>query len=84
MSSGTSAGKGDDRITSFITQSRFNDFITNELEAMSKNPISFKMPGGSMAFGYEATILVDICDMVIQAKKHDKLLKQQYLNLILC
>jgi len=75
---GMSTGSGgDDRVVSFLGQSRFNDFASKELRVMSKSPIKFKLPGGGTAFGYEATILVDICDMIIQAAKAGVLLKQQ-------
>jgi hypothetical protein len=77
MSRGTSSAKGGDRVVGFVEQSRFNDFISNELRVASKSPIKFRLPGGGEAFGYEATILVDICDMIIQAAKAGMLLKQQ-------
>jgi len=76
MSPGSAGLKGGDRLVKFIGQDRFNDYITNELEAMTSLPIKFKLQG-TIAFGYEATILVDICDAVIQAKNDGKLLKMQ-------
>ena len=76
MSAGT-AGKGADRVVSFISQSRFNAFAPKELRVLSTSPIKFKGPGGAIAFGYDATIIVDICDMVIQAAKAGVLMKQQ-------
>ena len=76
MSPGSSGNKGGDRLAKFIGQDRFNDYITNELEAMTSFPMKFKLQG-AIAFGYEATILVDICDAVIQAKNDGKLLKMQ-------
>lgn len=48
-----------------------------------RNPIPFRptIPGsparGKVANGYEATILADICDFVLTARKAEKLLKQQ-------
>ncbi len=77
MSVGSTKGRADDRIMQLIGQDRFSDLITSELAMMSKSPIKFKMPTGMIAFGYEATILVDICDMIIQAAKKDRLLKSQ-------
>jgi hypothetical protein len=78
MSVGSSGNRGGDRLVKFLGQSRFNDYVSNELRMMTSYPIKFRASqGGGIAFGYEATILVDICDLVIQAKKDGKLLKMQ-------
>lgn len=76
MSSGT-AGGGGDRLTSFIEGKAINPFISKELSIMITNPIKFKFPAGNIAYGYEATILVDICDAIIEANKRGALQKQQ-------
>jgi hypothetical protein len=48
------------------------------LSARIQNPIEFKLPwGGRPAFGYEATILADICDAILEARKNGLLQKQQ-------
>ena len=40
------------------------------LSARIQNPIEFQPPrGGRTAFGYEATILADICEAVLAARK---------------
>jgi hypothetical protein len=44
---------------------------------MIKNPIIFKPPGGGIAYGYEATVLADLCDAVLDARKRGKLNYQQ-------
>lgn len=77
MSVGSSGGRGGDRLVKFMEQSRFNEFSSNELRMMTSIPIKFKGATGSISFGYEATILVDICDMVIQANKAGVLLQSQ-------
>jgi hypothetical protein len=41
------------------------------------NPIPFKTPTGQETIGYEATILADICDAVLEARKANKLNYQQ-------
>jgi hypothetical protein len=43
---------------------------TKDLAARLRNPIRFTTPGGGrLAFGYEATILADICDAVLAARQ---------------
>lgn len=43
-----------------------------------KNPIRFRPPGnGPAAYGYEATTLADLCDVVLAARAAGKLQKQQ-------
>jgi hypothetical protein len=72
-----SAGKGGDRLANFIAQDRLKPFIDSKLRDVITHPIKFKTPNGMTAYGYEATILVDICDAVLEASKQGKLQKQQ-------
>lgn len=74
-----SAGKGgNDRLASFASGNRVKPFIPNELMNMIENPIRFKPPtGGVIAYGYEATILIDICNSILDANKAGVLQKQQ-------
>ncbi|HDY84621.1 hypothetical protein LCGC14_1606160 [marine sediment metagenome] len=57
-----------DRLTKFIHTKGIKPFVNNELDDMIRNPISFRTPSGSDAYGYEATILPDICDAVLDAR----------------
>lgn len=50
---------------------------TDLLAARLKGPIMFVTPWGKTALGYEATILADICDAVLEAREHGLLLRQQ-------
>jgi len=70
MSQGTAGKKGGDRLASFIESKSLKQFIKPELADVINNPIKFRVPGGSEAYGYEATILADICDAVLEARKH--------------
>ena len=46
--------------------------------ALIENPIKFRHSGGGgIAFGYPATILADICDVVLAARQAGELQKQQ-------
>lgn len=44
-----------------------------------QDPIKFRAPGrGKVAYGYPATILADICDVVLNARKAGALVSQQH------
>ncbi len=49
--------------------------ISNELAMALDSPLRFVRPGrgGKLAVGYEATILPDICDAILEARKHEDL-----------
>ncbi|MCL5808642.1 MAG: P63C domain-containing protein [Deltaproteobacteria bacterium] len=77
MKQGT-AGRGvGDRIEKFLSTKAIKPYAIKYLGDMIINPIKFKTPSGSIAYGYEATILADICDAVLEARKEGKLHYQQ-------
>jgi P63C domain len=76
MSTGGGTG-GAQRIVQFVTSKSIIPFISSELRLRIENPIKFTTPSGTLAYGYEATILVDICDSVMESKKQGLLHKQQ-------
>lgn len=77
MKSGSAAG-GADRLTSFLSGKSIFPHVSDELMMLINSPIKFKSPlGGTPAFGYPATILADICDAVLEARKAGSILKQQ-------
>ena len=49
----------------------------NKVVEQLRNPVKFRLKSGVAAFGYEATILADICDVVLGVRKLDVLMKQQ-------
>jgi hypothetical protein len=51
--------------------------ITPELWVKINNPIVFKPLKGDPAHGYEASVLIDVCDAIIQARSQGKLLPSQ-------
>ena len=71
-----SSSKGSDRLANFITQKAINPFISAKIVAAISSPIKFKSPNG-ITYGYEATILPDICDAVLEARENKKLQIQQ-------
>jgi hypothetical protein len=52
-------------------------FDVKDLPSRIRNPIRFKLPGGGRSFGFEATILADICDAILAARKAGALHRQQ-------
>lgn len=77
ISRGSSSGAGGDRLAKFISGKILKPFIPNALTEVTKNPIKFKTPNGNLAHGYEATILADICEAILQARIEGVLQKQQ-------
>ena len=77
MARGSSGGTGGDRLAKFVEGDRLKAFVSKELQSVTSNPIKFLTPGGSTAYGYEATVLADICDVVLSARKAGLLQKQQ-------
>jgi P63C domain len=63
--SGLSLGK-------LISNGRLKDYVSSELKNALENPIKFKRPGAGgtapLTHGYEATILIDVCYVLIDAK----------------
>lgn len=68
---------GDDRLASFVHGKSVSPFISEQLSATIRSPIKFVAPGRGVVHGYEATILADVCDAVLEARKADTLMPQQ-------
>lgn len=67
-----------DRLARFIATKALNPFVPPELSEVIIDPIRFTVPsGGTAAYAYEATILADLCDAVLEARKQEKLNYQQ-------
>jgi len=76
MSPGTATKGGGDRIANFVNTKSINPHASNELRDMIISPIKFRAQG-SLAYGYDATILPEICDAVLEARKSGELNHQQ-------
>ncbi len=71
------AGRGTgDRLNKFLSTKSIKPFADKYLHEMIIKPIKFRISAG-IAHGYEATILADICDAVLEARKEGKLNYQQ-------
>jgi hypothetical protein len=77
MSHGGSYSTGGDRLAKFAGQGRLKAFVSNELVARTVEPIKFRTPRGSLAYGYEATVLADLCEAILAARRAGVLQKQQ-------
>lgn len=72
-----SAGKGGDRLANFATGKGLKPFINNDTLGRITSPIKFTTDTGNIAYGYDATVLADICEAVLEAKEQGALQKQQ-------
>lgn len=77
MSRGGSSRGGGDRFAYFVMQKALKEYVSQDLLSASTDPIKFRAPNKKMAYGYEATVLADICDAILEARKNGKLSKQQ-------
>jgi hypothetical protein len=77
MSHGGSGGTGGDRLAKFVGQTRLEPYVERALAERTANPIKFRVKSGGIAYGYDATILADICEAVLKARDAGVLMKQQ-------
>ncbi|MDX2258014.1 MAG: P63C domain-containing protein [Hyphomicrobiaceae bacterium] len=69
---------GEQRMAGFVEGLAKKGIDIKDLSARIRNPIRFRFPGGGRtAYGLEATILADICDVVLTARKAKVLVPQQ-------
>ena len=78
LSTGGAQEGGEPRIIVFLRALEQKGLEINDLIARLKSPIEFLPPGGGRsAYGYEATMLADICDAVLEARKKGYLTERQ-------
>jgi hypothetical protein len=77
MSQGTAGRGGGDRLAKFASTKALKPFISQKLYDLITDPIRFRTTSGNTAYGYEATVLADLCDAVLAARKDGKLNYQQ-------
>jgi hypothetical protein len=78
MKRGSNPNLGSDRLANFAVGKSIKPFISEALARAIKTPIKFRSnAGGSIAFGYEATALADICEAVLAAREAGALHHQQ-------
>jgi hypothetical protein len=77
MKQGTAGRGGGDRLAKFVSTKGISRFVSVDLAETIKNPIRFQLKSGNIAYGYEATVLADLCDAVLAARKEGALHYQQ-------
>jgi hypothetical protein len=77
--------KRGDRLTVFVGSQTMDGYIGRDLREKLANPLVFQRKGaaaesrvGNKANGYDATILIDLCNAIIEAKKDGKLAGKRY------
>jgi hypothetical protein len=58
------------KIPQLVEVKQIKPFVSKELELGIFSPIEFETSGGFRAFGYEATTLVDLCDLLLESRKY--------------
>ncbi len=72
MSGGSTVGE--QRIAVFLDGLHSKGIEIKDLAARIRNPIKFRNArGGAVIYGFEATILADICDVILTARKEKQL-----------
>lgn len=81
--------KRGDRLTVFVNSQNMEGYIGRELKEKIENPIIFqrtkaaaKNPISEQAHGYDATILIDICKSVLDARNDGKLSGPKYTRMV--
>ena len=69
--------KGVHRLAQFTQQNRIKPYVDKDLRSRIETPIKFKIAGGAVGSGYNATILVDICNAIMDARKAGVLTARQ-------
>lgn len=77
MARGGSMIAGMNRFELFTSRDRIKPFVSNDLSERIRSPIIFITPTGGRAHGYEADVLVELCEAVLAARSAGVLQKQQ-------
>ena len=77
LARGGSMIAGMNRLELFISRNRINPYVSPELAKRIHSPIIFLTPAGSKAYGYNAEILVELCEIVLKARQDGVLQTQQ-------
>ena len=77
MARGSSGGTGGDRLYKFISGKLLKPYTSKDLLKVTEQPMRFRVTGGKVAYGYEATVLADLCEAVLRARDDEALQEQQ-------
>jgi hypothetical protein len=74
IAEGSSGQAGGNRLGKFVSGKRLSPFVSEKLLGMTGQPIRFRSPrGGTPGYGFEATVLADICEAILAARDADAL-----------
>jgi hypothetical protein len=65
------------RLSKFVTGKSLQPFVNDSLAQAISDPLVFRTTKGGKAYGFEATVLADLCDAILEARKEKKLDRQQ-------
>jgi hypothetical protein len=77
LARGGSMIAGMNRLELFISRNRINPFVSHGLAERIHAPNVFITPTGGRAYGYDAEVLVELCDVVLKARQAGVLQTQQ-------
>lgn len=83
VSSTPTRGRAIGQLTRFTASKSLQPFVSNHIVSMSNSPVLFKTRG-KLAYGYDATLLVELCEVVLAARDAGVLTKQQERIAIRC
>lgn len=69
-------GQGGTRLTRFLSREKIAKYVGPELAGKMENPLKFQWSGpgpNALAHGYDVTILIDICKVIIKAQEDGSL-----------
>lgn len=76
MTKGSNPKLGGDRLANFTAGKSIKAFVSDRLVSTINNPLRFRS-SGEISYGYEATVLVDICEAVLALRRAGTLHHQQ-------
>lgn len=77
MSEGGGSKSGEQRLAVFFDGLAAKGIDVKDLPARIRNPTRFILPGGGVAYGFDALMLGDICEVVLTARRTKGALQKQ-------
>lgn len=77
MKGGSNPKQGADRLTNFSRGKAISPYVSESLATLIQSPFQFRLPGGGVAYGFEATALAELCDAILAARAAKPLHPQQ-------
>jgi P63C domain len=77
LAQGGSMIAGMNRLELFVSRKLISPFVSRDLVDRIHSPVIFLTPSGTKAYGYNAEIIVELCEAVLAARQAGVLQKQQ-------